>query len=164
MTAEQWFEHVEFLLLVHSVENFTPQEICNLGHEHKGSILVAPEPELLVNAVTLVDGPLSWIRGYQGDESVTVNSWFRSTAYNKAVGGTARSMHLTCGASDITKAGWTPAEVAMALHFDYSGAGALGIGLYKTFVHVDIRGLIGRRSPARWAGAGVDKVWWRLSD
>jgi len=26
----------------------------------------------------------------------------------------------------------------------------MGLGLYKTFIHIDTRGVLGRKSPARW--------------
>ena len=68
-------------------------------------------------------------------------------------------MHLTGGAADITKDGWPPARVALALLNDYPMADELGLGLYETFTHVDVRGMIGRRAPARWSGEGVGN-WW----
>ena len=160
MTTEQWVDHVGFLLVVNEVSNFTPTEICTIGKMHEDSVLEMPPPELLQNAILLANGPLSWVRDHMGVAPITVNSWYRSTAYNHAVGGTEHSMHLTCGAADITKAGWTPDRLADALHNQYPEADSLGIGLYKTFVHVDIRGLIGRTAPARWPGDGVEAEWW----
>ncbi len=91
---------------------------------------------------------------------IIVNSWFRSTAYNRAVGGGVRSIHLTGAAADIRKFGWSPRRLALALHNDYPLTDELGIGLYTNFVHVDVRGLIGRRAPARWSGKGVESGWW----
>jgi len=58
-------------------------------------------------------------------------------------------MHLTGGAADVVKIGFTPDEVADILE-RHPDSDQFGIGRYKTFTHIDIRGMIGRRSPARW--------------
>ena len=58
-------------------------------------------------------------------------------------------MHLTLGAADIVKVGRSPSEVAGLLESSpYNNL--LGVGRYKTFTHLDVRGMIGRQSPARW--------------
>ena len=163
MTKEAWRIRASFFLEAHGVTKFSALEICPVGKTKRDSdlltaVLLAPEPELLLNALKLID-VLLWLRSFEGKAPIGVNSWFRSRAYNLAVGGGKKSMHLTCGASDVTKAGWKPRRVAEALLYDYPQAHLLGIGLYKTFVHVDIRGMIGRRAPARWPGDGVDQ-WW----
>ena len=69
--------------------------------------------------------------------------------YNKKIGGVPWSMHLTCGAADIVKVGYTPSQVADMLEA-HPLADKLGIGRYNTFTHVDIRGWLGREAPARW--------------
>ena len=88
-----------------------------------------------------------------GRESVTTlhgsHSWYRDSAYNHRIGGVPGSMHLTCGAADVTKAGFTPDEVADILE-RHPDSDEFGIGRYKTFTHIDIRGRIGRNAPARW--------------
>ena len=61
-------------------------------------------------------------------------------------------MHLTLGASDIVKVGRSPSEVADMLE-GHPDAKLLGIGRYKSFTHLDVRGMIGRRSPARWGSS-----------
>lgn len=57
---------------------------------------------------------------------------------------------------------WSPERVALALLNDYPLADKLGLGLYVSsrFVHVDVRGLLGRRAPARWSGKGARRRWW----
>ena len=159
MTREEWLAGAEFFLDAHGVQYFTPQEVCDVGKKHKGVRLYAPPVDLTLNALELIEGPLNWLRWHRGGAPVTVTSWYRSLAYNAAVGGSRNSMHKVCGAADITKKGWTPAQVAHALDHDYPMADQLGIGLYKTFTHVDSRGLIGRKAPARWSGKGVGD-WW----
>ena len=159
MTREQWTSGAGFFLDAHGVEHFTALEICPVGKLRAGATLTSPPPDFMLTALKLIDGPLGWIRWYQEPAPVHVNSWFRSTDYNRAVGGGEHSMHLTGGAVDFTKDGWTPAKIALALHNDYPMSEKLGIGLYEDFVHVDIRGLMGRRAPARWSGGGVGD-WW----
>lgn len=72
-----------------------------------------------------------------------INSGFRCVKHNRAVGGTPNSQHVYGVAADVaTPQGLTAeqfAAIAESLHvFD-------GIGLYDTFVHLDVRG-----SKAKW--------------
>jgi GH24 family phage-related lysozyme (muramidase) len=66
---------------------------------------------------------------------VTINSGYRTAAYNKKVGGASNSYHVKGQAFDIVVSGRTPAEVAA---YAYQ-IGIPGIILYNTFVHVDSR-------------------------
>jgi hypothetical protein len=68
---------------------------------------------------------------------VTVNSGLRPPWYNKRIGGAKNSQHMYGRASDITIAGYTPAQV-----HDYvvnNIPAAHGVGRYATFTHVDVR-------------------------
>lgn len=67
---------------------------------------------------------------------VTINSGYRTYAHNKKQGGASKSQHMLGKAADIVVKGKTPKEV-----FEYAKTltGAKGIGLYKSFVHVDVR-------------------------
>jgi len=160
MTRAEWGIGAGFYLEAHGIADFTAFEICEVGKIWGGATLYAPPPELMQYALKLAEGPLAWIRRFQGAAPIKVNSWYRSPEYNEAVGGGSDSMHLTGGAADFTKRGWAPMRVALALHHAYPHDQTLGIGCYRTFVHLDIRGELGRRSPARWAGDGVGE-WWR---
>lgn len=76
---------------------------------------------------------------------ITINSGFRTATKNKAVGGSPNSQHLYGMAADITVKGVEPKKVyayADSL-MPYTG----GVGLYKTFTHVDCR-----RVKSRWQG------------
>lgn len=157
MTRTEWEIGAGFFLEAHGVKHFTALEVCPVGKRHKRSTLESPPPDFMLAALQLID-VLEWIRSYQGAAPIKVNSWYRSGAYNRAVGGGSNSMHLTAGAADIKKRGWAPARVARAL-LDYPMADRLGLGLYTGFTHLDVRGMIGRRAPARWSGKGVSK-WW----
>ena len=66
---------------------------------------------------------------------VTINSGYRTAAYNKKVGGATNSYHVKGQAFDIVVKGKTPAEVAA---YAYQ-IGILGIIQYNTFIHVDSR-------------------------
>ena len=149
-----------FFLAAHGVEHFSASEVCPVGRTWGGATAHAPPPDFMLTVLKLIEGPLAWIRWFQGAAPIGVNSWYRDTEYNEAVGGGVNSMHLTGAAVDITKRGWAPERVALALHYAYPMADELGVGLYKTFIHIDIRGMLGRSSPARWSGDDVGE-WWK---
>ena len=67
--------------------------------------------------------------------SITINSGYRCSKHNKAVGGAASSKHTMGMAADIVCKGVKPLEVAKYAE----SIGILGIGLYDTFVHIDTR-------------------------
>lgn len=72
-----------------------------------------------------------------------IDSGYRTREYNKKLGGSPNSQHLLGRAADIRIPPLSPEEVARIA--ETIGFG--GIGIYKTFVHVDVRD--GR---ARWKG------------
>ena len=79
---------------------------------------------------------LQQIRTHFG-KAVTINSGYRTEAHNKAVGGAAYSQHKYGIAADIVVSGVSPQEVAHYTETIMPGSG--GIGLYKTFTHIDVR-------------------------
>lgn len=69
------------------------------------------------------------------NKPVIINSGYRCTAHNKAVGGVSNSQHTKGKAADIVVKGIAPKEVA-----SYAASiGFKGIGVYKAFTHVDTR-------------------------
>lgn len=81
------------------------------------------------------------------DESIHINSGYRTPSYNKKVGGKPASQHLQARAADITVKSKTPKQLAAFIEKMIS-EGKLkigGIGLYPGFVHVDTR-----KVKARW--------------
>lgn len=79
------------------------------------------------------------------NEPIHINCGYRCPKYNKKVGGAKKSQHLYGKAADIHMDYHTPKEIAQAA----SAIKAFrkgGIGVYKTFVHVDVRS----NGPARW--------------
>lgn len=88
---------------------------------------------ILIDAEFVRD-KLQKIRDYFG-APITINSAYRTAAYNKKVGGASKSYHMSGQAFDIVVKGHTPAEVARYAQ----SLGINGIGLYSGFVHVDSR-------------------------
>lgn len=68
--------------------------------------------------------------------AVTVNSGYRTPAHNKKVGA-AYSQHLYGTAADVQVKGVKPRDVAAYAEKLLPNTG--GIGLYKTYVHIDLR-------------------------
>lgn len=82
---------------------------------------------------------LQKIRSHFG-KAVTITSGYRCPTHNSKVSKSAKSLHTTGQAADITVKGITPREVAQYAE----SIGIKGIGLYETdkdghFVHVDTR-------------------------
>ena len=97
-------------------------------------IFIAPE---------LVD-VLQKIRDHFG-KAVNINSGYRTNFHNNRVGGAKQSQHLYGTAADIYISGVSPEDIAAYSETLLSGTG--GIGIYKNFVHVDVR-----RNKSRWNG------------
>lgn len=76
---------------------------------------------------------------------VTVTSGYRTPAHNKKVDGATQSQHLYGMAADIQVKGVAPKKVYAYVDslLPYTG----GVGLYGTFVHVDVR-----KTKSRWNG------------
>lgn len=79
---------------------------------------------------------LQQIRDHFG-KAITINSGYRTPAYNKKIGGATYSQHMYGTAADIVVAGVSPAEV-------YKYADSIlpkhgGVGKYDSFTHVDVR-------------------------
>lgn len=74
---------------------------------------------------------------------IIITSGYRAPAYNKRVGGASGSQHLLGKAADIKVSGISQNQLAKLAE----QVGFNGIGIYKTFVHVDVR-----FRKARWNG------------
>lgn len=85
---------------------------------------------------------LQKIRTHFG-RAVTITSAYRTPKHNAAVGGTTYSQHLYGMAADIKVKDTSPEKVAAYVEKLLPGTG--GIGVYDTFVHVDVRS-----TKARW--------------
>lgn len=74
---------------------------------------------------------------------LTITSAHRCPAHNAAVGGGMKSQHMYASAMDIDIDGIPPEQLFRYLDNKYPDR--LGLGLYRTFVHIDTR-----RGKARW--------------
>lgn len=110
--------------------NFKVKEFkCNDGTD---TVFVAPA---LVNL-------LQEARAYF-KAPITINSAYRTDSYNSKVGGATYSQHKYGTAADISVRGKNPKSVYD--WFDKKLGNSGGVGLYKNFVHVDVREV-----KARW--------------
>ena len=87
---------------------------------------------------------LQKIRNHFG-KAVIINSAYRTEAHNKSIGGATYSQHKYGLAADIHIDGVTPKEIAAYVETLMPSSG--GIGIYKSFVHVDVR-----QVKSRWNG------------
>ena len=87
---------------------------------------------------------LQKIRNHFG-KAVIINSAYRTEAHNKSIGGATYSQHKYGLAADIHINGVTPKEIAAYVETLMPSSG--GIGIYQSFVHVDVR-----RVKSRWNG------------
>lgn len=87
---------------------------------------------------------LQKIRTHFG-KAVTITSAYRTPPHNKSCGGTMYSQHLYGKAADIKIRNISPKKVAEYAEELLRGRG--GIGIYDTFVHIDVR-----TTKARWFG------------
>ena len=109
-----------------------------------GSDIILVNPELIEL--------LEKIRKHFG-RPVSIVSGYRTPSYNSKLNGAAKnSQHMYGNAADIKIEGVTPKEI-----YDWiSGWHKGGLGIYPTFVHVDVRDTVGQRL-ARWGkGASSD--------
>jgi hypothetical protein len=80
------------------------------------------------------------LRKYAGTR-IIISSAYRSPRYNKAIGGSKRSFHMAFLAADLIPVDITPKELHdKVLEFRRKGNFKGGVGKYKSFVHVDVRG------------------------
>ena len=81
-------------------------------------------------------------RNYFG-APITINSAYRTPAYNQKVDGVTGSQHIRGTAADITVKGVSPDRVYA--YFIEKYPNSYGIGKYQTFTHIDVRS-----TRARW--------------
>jgi uncharacterized protein YcbK (DUF882 family) len=83
------------------------------------------------------------------DRPIVLTNGYRTPAHNEAVGGSKKSQHLEAKAADIVVSGMSPVRVKQEIErlIDEGKLWFGGVGLYNTFVHVDIRSW-----RARWNG------------
>ena len=79
---------------------------------------------------------LQKVRNHFG-RAVIINSAYRTETHNKKVGGSTNSQHKYGMAADIRINGISPKTIATYINTLMPNSG--GIGVYSSFVHIDVR-------------------------
>lgn len=108
-------------------------EDIRLSKNFMASEFVDPSNNELIINMELVD-KLQLFRDTI-NEAIFIASGYRSIVYNKLIGGADGSQHTKATATDIKSRKTTPFEMLQIA--EQIGFG--GIGLYNTWLHVDIR-------------------------
>jgi uncharacterized protein YcbK (DUF882 family) len=105
----------------------------------------APNNDVLKNLTELAKN-LEVLRKYLG-QPIRITSGFRSKEHNKKIGGALNSFHVLGMAADIQVAKIKPEEVAKAIELLIKDGKIKegGLGIYRTWIHYDIRG-----TKSRW--------------
>ncbi len=103
--------------------------------------------EYYINVITVAN-QLQILRDYLG-EPIHILSAYRTPSHNKKIGGKPKSQHLTASAADIIVKSKSPKQLAAIVEKLISEKKLKfgGMGVYKSFIHVDIR-----KNKARWEG------------
>lgn len=109
-----------------SVSYFIPQEFASPDAPDSYA-KISPKLVYLLEAV----------RNYIG-RPMHINSAYRTPAHNRKVGGATHSQHVLGTAADISTRGWTQEQRREFVRI-VRGLGFGGIGIYPTFIHVDVR-------------------------
>jgi len=103
-------------------------------------------PEALEANVRLLATQLQALRDYIAIP-ITINSAYRTEAYNASVGGSPKSQHKQGKAADLVTAKYTPKQLANIIKKLIKEGKMMqgGVGVYPSFCHYDCRG-----TEARW--------------
>ncbi|MCI0600869.1 MAG: D-Ala-D-Ala carboxypeptidase family metallohydrolase [Beijerinckiaceae bacterium] len=129
---------------------FAPSDFLVKGGSHKANGLNTDPPRKLWPNVLPLAKLLAAFKARMGNKRITFNSVYRSPDYNKSLRGSAKkSQHMQFRAADIVVHGaGGPSDWALELkRMRSQGEFKGGIGIYRSFVHVDTRGVI-----ADWRG------------
>lgn len=129
--------------------NFSRHEFaCDRGIcDHCGG--VSPITPKLVSVVQAMRDEINARRGIiekAQEIKFTINSGFRCGRHNRAVGGAPNSQHTNGNACDIAKPDGVDIQELSYIAEDILGPMGGAIGLYDTFIHVDVR----KDGPKRW--------------
>lgn len=140
--------------LMSDIKYFTAEEVLRKCSKE-------PPEKLLPNIIPtlLVADHIRELCGFP----LVIDSAYRDPEYNAKVHGSApNSLHLQFNALDLRPAHWTIENIGKLISIarkplwkipykdKYITGKVMGIGLYNLFVHIDTRGLLHRKAPARW--------------
>ncbi|MEL6678479.1 MAG: D-Ala-D-Ala carboxypeptidase family metallohydrolase [Pseudomonadota bacterium] len=146
--ASDWPSFPAFSAFIEGLElkHFSPEEFLVLGGGHStpghpGFGKNTHPPETVWPNIANTARVLDALREKLG-KPVAITNAYRSPAYNAAVGGAEHSQHKRFNACDIQVKGADPEEVADTLAgMRAEGLFHGGIGRYRTFTHIDTRGV-----------------------
>jgi uncharacterized protein YcbK (DUF882 family) len=113
--------------------------------------------EWITDRLALLCETLEVIRREAGDKPLRILSGYRTPAWNQRVEGSPRSQHVEGRAADIQHPSLTAAQLHSIILLCHGGkklAALGGLGLYESFVHVDVRQNSDGRL-RRWSGKRV---------
>jgi uncharacterized protein YcbK (DUF882 family) len=93
-----------------------------------------PESEEVTASIIRIAKALEGVRDKFGGRSITITSWYRPPAINRAVGGAKYSKHIEGHAVDILIGDLDPRDVTATLSKDWNG----GVGDSPAFTHLDL--------------------------
>lgn len=125
---------------------FSPVELTRQAHRvNSGVSNSIPHPRLWDNIKATIRLLDQQVRPKFGP--IIIHSAFRNEGYNRAVGGASGSFHKKNNAIDFSCTKATPKEMfEFLMELRNRGTWHGGLGLYRTFVHVDV----GMRPNADW--------------
>jgi hypothetical protein len=120
------------------VKHFTAKEFFYRGASDEQLNLNTDPPAALWPNMETTAKVLDEARKRLG-ASIRITSAYRSPAYNKRIGGVSNSTHVRFNATDLVTD--SPAKLYLVL-LDLRREGLFkgGLGLYRSFVHLDTRG------------------------
>ena len=112
----------------------------------RGGARIPANVAITLNIVSIA-GALDEVRALLGDQPITITSWYRPPAVNRAVGGASQSTHLLGHAVDFQHSTLSPKAVYDRLNPWWGNRGGLAWcdRPGRSFVHIDQRGY-----RARW--------------
>jgi uncharacterized protein YcbK (DUF882 family) len=119
------------------VRYFTAEEVFFRGARDARLQLNTDPPRALWPSLLAVVRVADEARHRLG-KAVKINSAYRSPAYNRAISGASKSIHVLGGALDLSGSPATLHRILTQMRAEGLFRG--GIGRYKTFTHVDVRG------------------------
>ncbi|MEB3229628.1 MAG: D-Ala-D-Ala carboxypeptidase family metallohydrolase, partial [Leptolyngbyaceae bacterium] len=143
-----------------SVDRGNPIQVPKLGTVYLGDPIIEgghfswaeatkngsriPADETVVDGILRIAKVMEEVREFVGNKPITVNSWYRDPASNRAAGGASQSRHLVGDAVDFVVSGISPPQVNRQLEPWWGDRG--GLASASCFTHIDARGY-----KARWS-------------